>query len=61
MSELWRNGYDAWKLSGPPDEPDFETEEEEQKRLEAEARAESRAEDEAMEAYYARKYGDGRQ
>lgn len=52
--ESWRNGYDAWKLSGPPDE---ETEEEEQERLDAEARAESRDEDEAMEAHFERKYG----
>jgi hypothetical protein len=57
MSEAWRNSYDSWKLSGPPDEPDFETEEEEQKRLDAEARAENAAEDRAMEEHFDRKYG----
>lgn len=57
MSELLPPSYDAWKSSGPP-EPDFETEEEEQARLDAEARAENAAEDRAMEAHFERKYGD---
>ncbi len=49
--------YDAWRLSGPP-EDECETDEEEQERLDAEARAESDAEERGMEAHYAAKYGD---
>lgn len=57
MSDSWRNGYDAWKTSGPPEELG---EEEEAGREDARIRAENEAEDRAMEDYYERKYGDGR-
>jgi hypothetical protein len=54
MSEAWRNGYDAWKLSGPPEDEDERTDEE---REQDEARAESMAEDRYMEEHFDRKYG----
>ena len=51
FSEMHRR----WEL--PPDEP-YLDEDDEQEREEAEARAEHIAEEKAMEAHFARKYGD---
>ncbi len=51
--------YDAWRLSGPP-EDEYETDEDREAGEDAEARAYDEAEERAMEAHFERKYGDGR-
>lgn len=57
MRETWRDAYDSWKLSGPP-EDEYETDEDREAAEDAQARAEHLAEAQAEEDRYARKYPD---
>ncbi len=52
-NDLWRSGYDSWKLASPLEDE----EDDEDAREEAEARAENQREAEEMEDHFERKYG----